>query len=183
VKNIRNATASIAATPAEAARSAAADEPRAPGRSRRDQALEGRINSFELAFRMQTAMPEIQDLADETEATQRLYGSTIRSPRLRPAVPDGPAVRGARRAVRAGDAQRHERAVGPARQSLEGAREERQRGRQADRRLARDLKARGLLDDTLVLWGGEFGRTPTAQGTDGRDHNPQASRCGWPAAA
>jgi arylsulfatase A-like enzyme len=35
-----------------------------------------------------------------------------------------------------------------------------------------DLKARGLLDDTLVLWGGEFGRTPTAQGTDGRDHNP-----------
>ena len=38
--------------------------------------------------------------------------------------------------------------------------------------LIRDLKARGLLDDTLVLWGGEFGRTPTAQGDDGRDHNP-----------
>ena len=35
-----------------------------------------------------------------------------------------------------------------------------------------DLKSRGLLDDTLVIWGGEFGRTPTAQGTDGRDHNP-----------
>ena len=39
--------------------------------------------------------------------------------------------------------------------------------------LLRDLKSRGLLDDTLVLWGGEFGRTPVAQGTDGRDHNPQ----------
>ena len=39
--------------------------------------------------------------------------------------------------------------------------------------LIQDLKARGLLDDTLVLWGGEFGRTPTAQGDDGRDHNPQ----------
>ena len=38
--------------------------------------------------------------------------------------------------------------------------------------LLRDLKARGLLEDTLVLWGGEFGRTPTAQGSDGRDHNP-----------
>ena len=49
--------------------------------------------------------------------------------------------------------------------------------------LLTDLKARGLLEDTLVLWGGEFGRTPTAQGSDGRDHNPEASRCGWPAAA
>src|SRR5207244_10946771 len=39
--------------------------------------------------------------------------------------------------------------------------------------LIKDLKRRGLLDDTLVLWGGEFGRTPTAQGRDGRDHNPQ----------
>jgi uncharacterized protein (DUF1501 family) len=39
--------------------------------------------------------------------------------------------------------------------------------------LLKDLKARGLLEDTLVLWGGEFGRTPTAQGTDGRDHNPE----------
>jgi uncharacterized protein (DUF1501 family) len=39
--------------------------------------------------------------------------------------------------------------------------------------LLQDLKARGLLDDTLVIWGGEFGRTPTAQGADGRDHNPE----------
>ncbi|HAW31873.1 MAG TPA: DUF1501 domain-containing protein, partial [Planctomycetaceae bacterium] len=39
--------------------------------------------------------------------------------------------------------------------------------------LLKDLKARGLLDDTLVLWGGEFGRTPVSQGADGRDHNPQ----------
>ncbi len=62
--------------------------------------------------------------------------------------------------------------VGPAQRPQERPRQERPRSRQADRRLAQDLKARGLLDDTLVLWGGEFGRTPTAQGDDGRDHNP-----------
>ena len=48
--------------------------------------------------------------------------------------------------------------------------------REVDRPIAallRDLKARGLLEDTLVIWGGEFGRTPTSQGNDGRDHNPQ----------
>ena len=49
--------------------------------------------------------------------------------------------------------------------------------------LLTDLKARGLLDETLVVWGGEFGRTPMAQGSDGRDHNPFGLPCGWPAAA
>jgi uncharacterized protein (DUF1501 family) len=48
--------------------------------------------------------------------------------------------------------------------------------------LLSNLKVRGLLDDTLVLWGGEFGRTPTAQGTDGRDHNPEGFTM-WRAAA
>ena len=48
--------------------------------------------------------------------------------------------------------------------------------------LLRDLKSRGLLDETLVLWGGEFGRTPTLQGKDGQDHHPTPSRCGWRAA-
>ena len=49
--------------------------------------------------------------------------------------------------------------------------------------LIRDLKQRGLLEETLVLWGGEFGRTPTAQGKDGRDHNDTATPCSWPGAA
>src|SRR5262249_20972562 len=55
--------------------------------------------------------------------------------------------------------------------------------REVDRPIAgllTDLKARGLLEDTLVLWGGEFGRTPTSQGDDGRDHNPQGYSMGMP---
>jgi uncharacterized protein (DUF1501 family) len=51
-----------------------------------------------------------------------------------------------------------------------------EKAREVDKPIAgllKDLKARGLLDDTLVIWGGEFGRTPTAQGNDGRDHNPE----------
>ena len=71
-----------------------------------DQALEGRIASFELAFRMQAAAPEVQDISGETAATRRLYGLDDQpTQELRPPVPDGASVRGARRAVRAGFAQ------------------------------------------------------------------------------
>jgi hypothetical protein len=135
-----------------------------------DLALEGRINAFELAFRMQTAAPELQDISGETAATQRLYGL------------DNPATRDfgrqclmARRFAERGvrfvqcshtykwdqheDLRRfHARNAGEVDGPIAG--------------LLTDLKARGLLDDTLVLWAGEFGRTPVAEGTDGRDHNP-----------
>ena len=59
-------------------------------------------------------------------------------------------------------------------------------GNQIDQPIAallRDLKARGLLDTTLVIWAGEFGRTPIFPGRDGRDHNPYGFSSGWPAAA
>ncbi len=80
--------------------------------AREDQALEGRIASFELAFRMQAAAPEVQDISGETAATRRLYGlDDAPTQELRPPVPDGASVRGARRAVRAGFAQLQ---VGPA---------------------------------------------------------------------
>ncbi len=136
-----------------------------------DQALEGRIESFELAFRMQAAAPELQDISDETEATHKLYGLDNDVTRN-----FGRQCLMARRFAELGVRfvqvthsykwdQHGDLKKAHARNALE-----------VDLPIAgliRDLKARGLLADTLVLWGGEFGRTPTAQGDDGRDHNPQ----------
>ncbi|AMV40031.1 DUF1501 domain-containing protein [Planctomyces sp. SH-PL62] len=139
-----------------------------------DPKLEGRLESFELAFRMQTEMPEIQDISDESPATLKAYGL------------DDPvtenfgrqcllARRFAERGVRFVQATHSNAAVQwDQHGDLKNGHE--QNAREVDRPIAallRDLKARGLLQDTLVLWGGEFGRTPTAQGKDGRDHNPE----------
>jgi len=140
-----------------------------------ETALEARIQSYELAFRMQTEMPRLQDLTQETQKTQDLYG-------LNDKVTENFARQClmARRFAEAGvrfiqvthsDAfvqwdQHGDLRKGHTKNALE-----------VDRPIAgllTDLKQRGLLEDTLVLWGGEFGRTPTAQGTtDGRDHNPE----------
>jgi hypothetical protein len=144
----------------------------APLNAEGDAALEARIHSFELAFRMQSAAPRLQDLSGESAATQALYGL------------DNPATRNfgrqclmARRFVERGvrfvqcthsykwDQHSNLRAD-HARNALEVD--------QPIAALLYDLKARGLLERTLVLWGGEFGRTPVVQGgDDGRDHNPQ----------
>ncbi len=136
-----------------------------------DDQLEARINSFELAFRLQAAAPDLQDISDETETTQREYGL------------DQPATRNfgrqclmARRFIERGVRfvqcthsykwdQHSDLKRDHARNALEVD--------QPIAALLADLKRRGLLDTTLVLWGGEFGRTPVAQGGDGRDHNPQ----------
>ncbi|MFM7057817.1 MAG: DUF1501 domain-containing protein [Planctomycetota bacterium] len=137
--------------------------------------LEARAATWELAFRMQTEMPRLQDLSQETAATQKLYGldEKITENFARQCLM-------ARRFAEAGvrfiqvthsDAfvqwdQHGDLRKGHSKNALE-----------VDRPIAgllKDLKQRGLLHDTLVLWGGEFGRTPTAQGTtDGRDHNPE----------
>jgi hypothetical protein len=139
----------------------------------RDLALEGRINSFELAFRMQSTMPEAQDLTGETEATRRLYGldNPVTANFGRQCLM---ARRFLERGVRFVQVTHSDSEVqwdqhgnlykGHSKNAAE-----------VDKPIAgflKDLKSRGLLDDTLVLWGGEFGRTPTAQGADGRDHNP-----------
>lgn len=135
--------------------------------------LEARINSFELAFRMQSEVPMIQDLSDETKATERLYGmdEEVTKDFGRQCLL---ARRFAERGVRFIQVTHSDTNVqwdqhgslrtGHAKNALE-----------VDLPIAgllKDLKQRGLLDDTLVLWGGEFGRTPVAQGKDGRDHNP-----------
>ena len=138
--------------------------------------LEAAISNYELAFRMQSAVPELVSLDGESEATRKLYGLDD------PYVPTQIFAREcliARRLVERGvrfvellcpnvGADRWDQHG----DLKNGHREECPRRGPADRRLARDLKARGLLESTLVVWGGEFGRTPMAQGSNGRDHNP-----------
>ncbi|QDT98657.1 DUF1501 domain-containing protein [Gimesia aquarii] len=136
-----------------------------------DDALEGRINSFELAYRMQTAAPELQDISDESETTQKMYGldNDVTKNFGRQCLM---ARRFAERGVRfvqithsyKWDQHSGLKTVLP-RNAMEVD--------QPIAALLKDLKSRGLLEDTLVLWGGEFGRTPVSQGDDGRDHNPQ----------
>ncbi|HAH45007.1 MAG TPA: DUF1501 domain-containing protein [Planctomycetaceae bacterium] len=136
-----------------------------------DADLEGRINSFELAYRMQMAAPELQDISDESEATQKMYGldQDITKNFGRQCLM---ARRFAERGVRfvqithsyKWDQHSGLKSALP-RNCMEVD--------QPIAALIKDLKSRGLLEDTLVLWGGEFGRTPVSQGENGRDHNPQ----------
>ncbi len=137
------------------------------------QALEGRLNSFELAFRMQATMPEAQDLSWESAATQQLYGidNAVTEDFGRQCLM---ARRFLERGVRFVQVTHSDSEVqwDQHRNLYHG---HTKNAAEVDKPIAgflSDLKARGLLEDTLVLWGGEFGRTPTAQGTNGRDHNP-----------
>ena len=141
-------------------------------------ALESAIANQELAYRMQTEVPALLELAAETAATKRAYGlEADYEPTRIFAAECLLARRMVERGVRfveltcpntGGDRwdqhtnlrQGHENNARAVDQPIAA--------------LVRDLKWRGLLDSTLVVWGGEFGRTPFAQGTDGRDHNPQA---------
>jgi uncharacterized protein (DUF1501 family) len=134
--------------------------------------LVARIAAYELAFRMQLHAPEAVDLSQETVASRRLYGLD------RPETAEfGRRCLLARRLIErgvrfvqlyCGDTNGWD-----AHSDIEG-----NHGRlclQCDRPIAgllADLKRRGLLADTLVVWGGEFGRTPMSEGSDGRDHNP-----------
>jgi hypothetical protein len=136
-----------------------------------DLALEGRIDSFELAFRMQAAAPELQDISDESPETRKLYG-----------LDDPKTANFGRQCLMARRfAERGVRFVQCTHsykwdQHSDLKRDHTSNSAEVDKPIAgllQDLKTRGLLEDTLVVWGGEFGRTPTAQGGDGRDHNPQ----------
>ena len=137
-----------------------------------DRALEGRIESFELAFRMQTEAPDLQDLSNETEATRKLYGLD------NPITEDfGRQCLMARRFSEKGVRFVQVSHTYKWDQHENLKRDHSQNAAEVDKPIAgllKDLKSRGLLEDTLVIWGGEFGRTPTAQGSDGRDHNPEA---------
>ncbi|MBM3739213.1 MAG: DUF1501 domain-containing protein [Acidobacteria bacterium] len=137
-----------------------------------DRALEGRIESFELAFRMQAQAPELQDISNESEATRKMYGLD------NPVSEDfGRQCLMARRLSEKGVRFVQVSHTYKWDQHAKLRQDHEQNAWEVDQPIAgllRDLKSRGLLKDTLVVWGGEFGRTPTAQGSDGRDHNPEA---------
>ena len=135
--------------------------------------LDARISAFELAFRMQQEAPEAFDLSRESAATHRLYGTDRPTTELfaRQCLM---ARRLAERGVRF--IQLFDAPKNNAWDHHGGLREDLpKRCAAVDQPIAallKDLKSRGLLEDTLVLWGGEFGRTPTAEGTNGREHHP-----------
>jgi hypothetical protein len=136
-----------------------------------DPEIATRINSFEMAFRMQSVAPEIMDISNESKETLELYG----------AEPGKPSFANncllARRLVEKGvrcvelfheSWDQHGNLVKDLRKNCIDT-------DKASAALITDLKRRGLLDDTIVIWGGEFGRTPMVQGgSDGRDHHPNA---------
>ncbi|MEW4488161.1 DUF1501 domain-containing protein [Thalassoglobus sp. JC818] len=132
--------------------------------------IEGAIESFELAFRMQDEIPQLMDLSSESQATQDMYG-------IGSGLPTdlfGRQCLLARKMTEAG--VRFVEITAPAKWDhhflLESAlRESCSQTDQPMAALLNDLKQRGLLDDTLVIWAGEFGRTPYAQSGTGRDHN------------
>jgi hypothetical protein len=144
-----------------------------------DKALRARIKSYELAFGMQTAVPEVLDLKSETAETQSLYGMDQKTTQ-----PFGQLCVSARRLVERGVRFVqifHGGGGGGAWDAhSEVKKNHTELSAQVDKPIAgllKDLKRRGMLNDTLVVWGTEFGRTPSAQGT-GRDHHPQAF-CAW----
>ena len=143
--------------------------------------LAARINSFELAYRMQTAAPEALDIASEPESIQKLYG--IDQPECATFARQClTARRLVERGVRfvqifAGKGTGGDGSVDDVPWDGHSDIETNHRscGLHTDRpaaALLTDLKSRGLLEDTLVIWGGEFGRTSDSQGAKGRDHNP-----------
>lgn len=142
----------------------------------RQDSLESAIANYELAFRMQTAVPELTDISSETKATQEMYGLFAE---YEPTQIYGRNCLIARRLIERGVRFIELTCPGVGTDRWDqhsGLKEGHERNcRAVDQpigALLADLKSRGLLDDTLVVFAGEFGRTPMAQGSDGRDHNP-----------
>ena len=137
-------------------------------RDPQNAALEGVIESYELAFKMQSQMPAVLDIAKESDATKKLYGVGDRD------TDDfGRKCLMARRFIEAG-VRFVEVGSGNWDHHFNLSSALARNCSSVDKPIAgllTDLKQRGLLKDTLVNWGGEFGRTPYAQGGDGRDHN------------
>jgi uncharacterized protein DUF1501 len=136
-----------------------------------DPEIATRINSFEMAFKMQSSAPELMDLSKEPKHVREMYG----------AEPGKPSFANncllARRLVERGVrfVQLYHEAWDQHSALVKDISANCKDTDQACAALIKDLKQRGMLDDTLVIWGGEFGRTPMVQGgSDGRDHHPNA---------
>ncbi len=135
-----------------------------------DSQVEGVIQSYELAYRMQGIAPDLLDISAETEATQQMYGLDQKETKE-----FGRRCLLARRFCEAG--VRYIQVSTPYVWDQHGGlvKGHTKNALSVDKPIAgllADLKQRGLMEDTLVVWGTEFGRTPIAQGKDGRDHNP-----------
>ena len=140
-----------------------------------DPEIESRIAQYEMAYRMQTSVPAATDITDEPESTFKLYGDDARKP--------GTFAANCLLARRL--AERNVRFIQLYHQGWDqhsnlpaGIKGQAKETDQASAALVKDLKQRGLLKDTLVIWGGEFGRTSYSQGTltndnYGRDHHPR----------
>ena len=141
----------------------------------RDAALETRISQYEMAFRMQASIPEVTDLKDEPDSIYEEYGKDSRNPGTFAAN-----CLLARRLVEKGVrfVQLYHQGWDQHGNLPGGIKNQCRETDQASAALVRDLKRRGMLDDTLVIWGGEFGRTNYCQGkltanNFGRDHHPR----------
>jgi len=140
-----------------------------------DPRFEARIAAFEMSFRMQSEAPQVMDLTKESDAVRKLYGVGEE-----PTDEYGRQCLLARRLIEAGVRfvqvnYSYPRNYWDAHSDLR--KNHSSNATKVDRPIAgllKDLKARGLLSDTLVIFGTEFGRTPAAQGNDGRDHHPHA---------
>ncbi len=144
--------------------------------------IEAAISNLETAFRMQTAVPDVCDISGETQETRDLYGVDYQD---RSMAAYGRQCLLARRLIERGvrfiELSCLTRGIGaggapnPWDQHSQLEQGHREMAKQVDQPIAAlmsDLKRRGLLEETLVIWAGEFGRTPFSQGSNGRDHNP-----------
>ena len=141
-----------------------------------DPEIATRINSFEMASRMQTSAPELMDISKESPETLKMYGAEPGKPSF--ALNCLLARRLIERGVRF--VQLYHESWDHHSEVVKGIKEQTGKTDRASAALVKDLKQRGLLDDTIVLWGGEFGRTPMVESNPdagrklGRDHHPQA---------
>ena len=141
-----------------------------------DPEIATRINSFEMAYRMQASAPELMDISKESPETLKLYGAEPGKPSfaMNCLLARRLIERGVRFVQLFHEGWDHHSEV------YKGVKEQTGKTDQASAALIKDLKQRGLLEDTLVLWGGEFGRTPMVESNPdagrklGRDHHPQA---------
>ena len=140
-----------------------------------DSTLDARIASYELAWRMQSSAPDAVDVTKETDATKKLYGigETVTDDFGRKCLLARRLVERGVRFVELISGTNVGADWDEAHTDLTGSHP--RMAARSDKPIAgllRDLKSRGLLDSTLVVWGGEFGRTPLSQGDNGRDHHP-----------
>jgi len=141
-----------------------------------DPEIATRINSFEMAFKMQSSAPELMDVSKESPETLKMYGVEVGKPSfaMNCLLARRMIERGVRFVQLFHEGWDHHSDVVP------GVKDQTKKTDQGSAALIKDLKQRGLLDDTLVLWGGEFGRTPMVEANAdfgrklGRDHHPQA---------